>query len=133
MNEKDRSPVKEKPSEIDPSATLLSHLVSCTTDQKIIRDELLNILLASRDTTASLLSSVIYELAKNPDMLKKLRQEVLGTCGKEGAVSADAVRGMRYLRAILNETLRCHPVSISFIILKCMPNQIVLVASSIQY
>lgn len=44
----------------------LKELAKDTRDPKLLRDQLLNILLAGRDTTASLLSSVFYELAGNP-------------------------------------------------------------------
>jgi cytochrome P450 len=39
--------------------TLLDHLISQTDDLKLIKDELLNILLAARDTTAALMTSVM--------------------------------------------------------------------------
>jgi cytochrome P450 len=103
---------EEKDLSSKSSVTLLSHLVSKTSDERIIRDELLNILLAGRDTTASLLSSVIYELARKPAVLKKLREEILRFCGQDGDIDAEIVKEMRFLRAVLNETLRMYPVSL---------------------
>lgn len=54
----------------------LHELAKATTDRKVLRDELLNVLLAGRDTTASLLSNFFFVLAKRPDVWTKLRTEV---------------------------------------------------------
>ncbi|KIJ34660.1 hypothetical protein M422DRAFT_181873 [Sphaerobolus stellatus SS14] len=89
--------------------TLLDHLVNETDDMKIIVDEVLNIMLAGRDTTASLLTFVTYCLAMHPEALARLREEIISTIGKERAPTLDDLRGMKYLRAVLNETLRLFP------------------------
>lgn len=54
----------------------LQELAKATADRKVLRDELLNVLLAGRDTTASLLSNFFFVLAKRPDVWAKLRTEV---------------------------------------------------------
>jgi len=89
--------------------TLLTHLVEQTDDATIIRSELLNILIASRDTTAATLTFVTYALAMYPDVLRKLRQEILDIVGAQRRPTFDDVRQMKYLRAVLNETLRLFP------------------------
>ncbi|KAF8308494.1 cytochrome P450 [Clavulina sp. PMI_390] len=90
--------------------SLLEHIAESTEDVKLVRDELINILLASRDTTASLLSFLFYLLALDPVRLEKLRTEILShvPCGSP---TYDDVRGLKYLRACLNETLRIFPPS----------------------
>lgn len=67
-----------------------------------IRDELLNILLAGRDTTASLMSWTWYILARRPDVFEKLRAEVsrIGT----GLPAFEQMREMKYLQYVLNES-----------------------------
>nr|AHK06535.1 putative cytochrome P450 [Puccinia horiana] len=93
---------------------LLDHLLTSGCSKELVRHECLNILLAARDTTASLLSSCVYELAREsarkPEMWRMLKEEVerLGS-GIDGLLTLDQVREMRYLRAVLNETLRIHP------------------------
>ncbi|KAL5393585.1 hypothetical protein PMIN02_005763 [Paraphaeosphaeria minitans] len=62
----------------------LDELVSATQNRTIIRSELLNILLAGRDTTASLLSNLIWELSRQPSMLSRLRQEHDATLPRGG-------------------------------------------------
>ncbi|KAF8439739.1 cytochrome P450 [Boletus edulis BED1] len=89
--------------------TLLDHLMRQTTDIKILKDQTLNILLAGRDTTASTLMSAIYLLATHPDVLRRLREEILKKVGPTRRPSYDDIRGMKFLRAVLNETLRLFP------------------------
>lgn len=55
---------------------LLEELAKRGVSEKKIRDELMNILLAGRDTTASLLAHVFFFLARRKDVLDKLRNEV---------------------------------------------------------
>ena len=79
----------------------LEELAKATDDPKQIRAELLNILLAGRDTTASLLSNVWFVLAQRPDIWKKLRAEV-DEIGSD-KLTLERIKGMRYLRMVLNE------------------------------
>ncbi|EGN93507.1 hypothetical protein SERLA73DRAFT_163545 [Serpula lacrymans var. lacrymans S7.3] len=89
--------------------TLLEHLVRQTTDITLLKDEVLNILLAGRDTTASTLTSAIYLLALHPPALARLREEILAKIGPSRRPTYDDIRDMKYLRAVLNETLRLFP------------------------
>jgi len=86
---------------------LLAELARECKDPKKIREELLNVLLAARDTTASLLSSVCYLLARNPQVWARLSEEIAGLDGEIPAY--DALKSMRYLKAVLNESM--HPAS----------------------
>jgi len=43
-------------------------------------------------------------LAENPHVFKRLRDEVLNTLGPHGKVTAENLREMKYLRAVLNGT-----------------------------
>ncbi|KAF5361432.1 hypothetical protein D9758_006163 [Tetrapyrgos nigripes] len=95
------SPIEEK--------TFLQHLADSTDDPIIIRDQLLSLLLASRDTTACLLTYVVYFMAIYPDIARKLRNEVLEHCGPRSPPTYEQIRNMKYLRAVLNETLRLYP------------------------
>ncbi|KAJ7592506.1 cytochrome P450 monooxygenase pc-3 [Mycena floridula] len=110
--EKNRSGANEKNSterEVQEGESLLDHLVHHTTDPKILRDETLNILLAGRDTTACTLTFATYMLAEHPEVLKKLRLEVLERLGRSGRPTFEDMREMKYMRAVINETLRLYP------------------------
>ncbi|KAG2028464.1 cytochrome P450, partial [Suillus americanus] len=89
--------------------TLVDHLVNLTSDFKIIKDETLNILLAGRDTTASTLTSAVYLLAMHPEFLTRLREEIISKVGLTRRPTYDDIKEMKFLRAVLNETLRLFP------------------------
>lgn len=81
--------------------TFLDELVKSTQNPKQIRDELLNILLAGRDTTASLLGNTLHVLAQRPDIWKALKAEVDTLDGK--LPDYDTLRNLQYLKCLLNE------------------------------
>jgi cytochrome P450 len=73
----------------------------------------MHILLAGRDTTASMLGWLFYLLARNPARYKKLRDIVIkefGTysCPKE--ITFARLKACSYLQYCNNETLRLYPV-----------------------
>ncbi|KAJ7054373.1 cytochrome P450 monooxygenase pc-3 [Mycena amicta] len=84
--------------------TLLDELLNQTSDPKVLKDEVLNILLAGRDTTMSVLTLVVYLL-----VLKRLRSEIISHVGVDRRPTYDDIREMKYLRAVLNETMRLYP------------------------
>ncbi len=63
-----------------------------------LRDELMTLLLAGHETTATALSWTLERLVRHPDVLSRLEAEVRG--GEEDA----------YLDAVIKETLRLRPV-----------------------
>ncbi|THV04324.1 cytochrome P450 [Dendrothele bispora CBS 962.96] len=89
--------------------TFLEHLVKFTEDKKVVLDELLNILLAARDTTASLLTFSVYVLAQRPDVYARLKAEISDKMGFSRRPTYEDTRDMKYLRAFLNEVLRLYP------------------------
>lgn len=89
--------------------TLLEHMTRLTDDPVILRDETLNIMVAGRDTTAALITFTVYMLSEHPRAYDRLRQEVISTLGNEKRPTPEDLRNMKYLRAVLNETLRLFP------------------------
>ncbi|KAJ3501438.1 hypothetical protein NMY22_g18926 [Coprinellus aureogranulatus] len=89
--------------------TLLQNLVNSTEDPIILRDEVMNLLVAGRDTTASLLTFTVYMLSEHPAVLSRLRAEIMSQVGPSGRPTLEDFREMKYLRAVLNETLRLYP------------------------
>ncbi|KAH7073092.1 cytochrome P450 52A12 [Paraphoma chrysanthemicola] len=92
----------------DEKYYFIQEVAKQTQDRKRIREELINILLAGRDTTASLLSNMFFQLAKRPDVYAKLRAEVALLKGR--LPTYDEVRNLKYLKWCMNESLRTHPV-----------------------
>lgn len=87
----------------------LPTLLLSTPHHPTIRSELLNILLAARDTTASLLSNLLWELSRQPPLLSRLRLEIASQIGSNPPTYAD-LKSLRYLRALINEAQRMYPI-----------------------
>ncbi|KAJ7165917.1 cytochrome P450 monooxygenase pc-3 [Mycena filopes] len=98
-----------KESKEEAPETLLGHLLLGTDDKQIIRDEILNILVAGRDTTSATITFAVYMLAQHPDMAKRLRNEILEKIGPSRRPTHEEMKTMPYLRAFINETLRLYP------------------------
>jgi len=90
------------------SYTFLYELLKVTKDPYILRSETMNVLLAGRDTTASLLSHTFFELARRPDVWAKLQAEVDKLGGE--APDYETMKSMKYVKWVLNESLRLWPV-----------------------
>ncbi|KAL2863129.1 cytochrome P450 [Aspergillus lucknowensis] len=86
----------------------LNGLAQQTGNRTRIRDELMNVLLAGRDTTASLLSNMFFMLAKHPKVWAKLQEELATLEGR--APTYEQLRNLKYLKYCMNESLRLHPV-----------------------
>lgn len=81
---------------------LLNEMMSMANDRKGVSDQILHILLASRDTTSSLMSNLFFALAKKPHMYAKLREEVLRVAG-EAPPTASQLKELTYLKWCVNE------------------------------
>src|SRR3954471_11845234 len=74
-----------------------------------IRAQCITFLIAGHETTSGLLSFAIYYLLKNPDVLERARAEVGQVVGTAAWPTFDQVTRLRYLRQVLDETLRLWP------------------------
>ena len=99
----------EKKTKSDEGYTFLHALASFTRDRKFIRDQLIAVLLAGRDTTAASLSWIVYELSHHPSVVAKLRREILDRIGSRRPPTYDDLKSMRYLQHTMNESLRLYP------------------------
>uniref|UniRef100_A0A060TI55 ARAD1D43758p n=1 Tax=Blastobotrys adeninivorans TaxID=409370 RepID=A0A060TI55_BLAAD len=94
-----------------PRQSLLDELTKRTRDPRALRDQVLNLLLAGRDTTASLISLVIALLVRHQDIQRKLREAVIESMGvNEENISHNQLKRCKYLQNVINETLRLYPV-----------------------
>lgn len=97
----------QKPHELDQQYVFLYELSKRTLNKTELTDQLLNILLAGRDTTASLLSITFFVMARRPDIWNKLRQEVLKLDGRKP--SFQDLKSISYLTWVMNESMYTHP------------------------
>ncbi|KAJ6011525.1 hypothetical protein N7451_002937, partial [Penicillium sp. IBT 35674x] len=73
-------------------------------DPKLVRDQLMNILLAGRYTTACLMSWACYQLVRHPAALKRLREEVMSFTQDDVKQTRAHIAKMKYLKCVLIES-----------------------------
>ncbi|XVF35991.1 hypothetical protein REPUB_Repub19eG0019700 [Reevesia pubescens] len=75
-----------------------------------IKAVLMNVFIAGTDTSAAAVIWVMTFLMKNPRCLKKTQEEVRNLIGEKSFVNEDDVQALTYLKAVIKETFRLHPV-----------------------
>ena len=109
------SEIAERRANNDPNRTdILSMLLLAVdeegkfmTDEEL-RDELLSLLLAGHETTATAMSWALYWIHRLPEVKAKLMHEIESVSDPDDWMS---IFKLPYLTAVCNETLRIHPVA----------------------
>ncbi|KAH8682000.1 cytochrome P450 [Xylariales sp. PMI_506] len=85
----------------------LDELLKSGEPSEVVRNQLLSIFLAGRDTTSSALTYLFYELARRPDIVLRIQQEIqdLGVADP----SWEQLRNLAYLNWTVKEALRLNP------------------------
>lgn len=73
-----------------------------------MRDELVTLLLAGHETTASTMSWAFYLLDKHPEAWERVHAEAVEVFSK-GAPDVEALHGLRFTGNVIQETLRLYP------------------------
>lgn len=81
---------------------------SAMTD-RAVRDELMTLLVAGHETSATVLPWVFHYLTSHPEVQARAHEELDRVCGR-GPVDPQASGGLSYLDAVLKETMRLRPV-----------------------
>lgn len=107
--------IAERRAHPDPSRTdILAMLLSASDEEGKgmtdleLHDELLALLLAGHETTATAMSWALYWIHHLPDIKEKLWQELKSVTDPTDWMS---IFRLPYLTAVCNETLRIHPVA----------------------
>ncbi|GAA1566369.1 cytochrome P450 [Actinomadura kijaniata] len=73
-----------------------------------LRDELVTLLLAGHETTASTLGWTFHLLDRHPEVLERLREEAAGTLGDRMPTFED-LHGLPYTTMVIQEAMRLYP------------------------
>ncbi|MEC1622938.1 bifunctional cytochrome P450/NADPH--P450 reductase CypB [Bacillus mojavensis] len=84
-----------------------------TLDDENIRYQIITFLIAGHETTSGLLSFAIYCLLKHPEKLKKAQEEADRVL-TEDTPEYKHIQQLKYVRMVLNETLRLYPTAPAF-------------------
>ncbi|KAJ9657771.1 hypothetical protein H2198_004078 [Neophaeococcomyces mojaviensis] len=87
----------------------LDSLAKACPDRRVLRSQIINILVAGRDTTACLITWTLFLLVRHPRVLGKLKEEIKATIGEDTEISRTKLKDMSYLQVVLKEVLRLYP------------------------
>ena len=87
--------VKERP------YVFMNEMLESGAPHEEITGQLMAMILGGRDTSASTLSSMFWELARRPEMVRKIRDEVNGLDGRRP--TWEELKGLKYLNNVLKE------------------------------
>ncbi|MFG2816150.1 cytochrome P450 [Streptomyces sp. NPDC048410] len=79
-----------------------------------VRKQVITFLVAGHETTSGALSFALYYLAKHPEVAARARAEVDRVWGDTPEPGYDQVARLRYLRRVLDESLRLWPTAPAF-------------------
>jgi cytochrome P450 len=74
-----------------------------------LQETCVSLIVAGSETTASLLSGVVYYILKNPRILERLAKEIRTAFSTEDHINMSGVRDLEYELAVLQEGLRIFP------------------------
>ncbi|XP_017770257.1 PREDICTED: cytochrome P450 9e2-like [Nicrophorus vespilloides] len=76
-----------------------------------ITSQCLAFFLAGFESTSSMMCFTCYELALNPDIQERVRNEIESVHRKYGKLTYEAMKELKYLDMVLNETIRMWPIA----------------------
>ncbi|KAI6686622.1 hypothetical protein NL676_032535 [Syzygium grande] len=80
-----------------------------------IKAILMDIFLAGVDTSALVMDWTMAELARNPRVIRKAREDIRSCVGNKKYVVEDDLHGLKFLKLVLKEVMRLHPPSVLLI------------------
>jgi len=91
-------------------ADIVDALLASDLSDSDIQDEIMGLLFAGHDTTAHTLSYALYHICTDRDILMKVREEIDNVFQeKKEMTSIEQVGKLKYLTAVVKETLRIYP------------------------
>ena len=80
----------------------IKELAKNVSDPVFLRDNLLAVFTAGHESTAILLSNILFLTSRRPDVWKKLREEALEV--EDETITFELLKSLRYLQHVINES-----------------------------
>ncbi|KAK2027483.1 cytochrome P450 [Colletotrichum zoysiae] len=99
----------------DPATrTLMEELAVEQPDRKFVKDQLVSVLLASKDPVTILTVWTIYELSRRPELVQKMQDEIEEHIGIDTIPDMDGLKKLTLLQNVIKETMRMyHPLGLN--------------------
>lgn len=78
--------------------------------ESVISAQIFIFYMAGYETSATTISYLFYEIAKNPEIQEKLIKEIDDVLSRHNGITYECLNEMIYLNKVFNETLRKYPV-----------------------
>ncbi|KAK0715423.1 cytochrome P450 [Lasiosphaeris hirsuta] len=99
----------ESAAQQDSASWFIRQVAQESATETDLRDQLLNVLLAGRDTTACCLSWTFRLLVRHPAVMERLRHEVKTVMGDLTSPTREQIRAISFLSSVVKESLRLYP------------------------
>lgn len=80
----------------------MNEIIKSGASHREMRDQLFSLILGGRDTSASTMASLFWVLARRPDVLKKLRDEIAELDNRKP--TWEELKNLKYLNMVLKES-----------------------------
>ncbi|XP_070031301.1 cytochrome P450 71AU50-like [Nicotiana tomentosiformis] len=80
-------------------------------DRCHVKAVLLDLLVASMDTSSAAIEWILSEIFRHPDVMKKLQKELEKVVGRNRRVEESDLENLQYLDMVIKEGFRLHPVA----------------------
>ncbi|XP_014504285.1 premnaspirodiene oxygenase-like [Vigna radiata var. radiata] len=74
-----------------------------------IKAVMLTLFAPGTDTSSAIIEWAMSEMLENPKVMNKAREEVRRVFGSKGYMNEESLEELKYLKAVIKETLRLHP------------------------
>jgi cytochrome P450 len=105
--------VKENGRDDTGRRNLLTKLLAADLPDPEIEVEIFGMTFAAVDTTATVMTYIMYELSCHPEWQDKLRSELLAAKLDDKGYEVSELYKLPILNAVIDETLRLHPPAIA--------------------
>ncbi|XP_010412628.1 PREDICTED: cytochrome P450 71A26-like [Camelina sativa] len=78
-------------------------------DRVSVKAIVLNVFVGGTETSYTLMEWAMTELIRHPKCMNRLQEEVRTICKGKSCVSEEDIQEMKYLKAVIKETMRLHP------------------------
>lgn len=84
------------------SYVFLNQVIATGASQEEVRSQLMSMIVGGRDTGASTLTSMLWVLARRPDIVSRIRSELAALDGRKP--TWEEIRSLKYLNNVLKES-----------------------------